>query len=68
MSRRKLALPVKAQGLSLSVELIEGLRHYSDYRTGEESRHVSMSRIVEEACREYLGMAPFPQSQESKPC
>lgn len=66
MSRRKLALPVKAQGLSLSVELVEGLRHYSDYRSQEESRHVSMSRIVEEACREYLGMAPFPTPEREQ--
>lgn len=62
MSRRKLALPLKAQGLSLSVELVETLRDYSLRRSAEEGKHVSMSRIVESACRKWFGMDRFEES------
>lgn len=66
MSRRKLGHALKSAGFSLSVELVETLRAYSLRRSAEEGKHVSMSRIVEEASREYLALPRFNEPESGQ--
>lgn len=56
MSRAPLPFKVSSTGFSLSVELTDALRSESARLTAAAGKHVSMSRIAEQAIRRYLGM------------
>lgn len=48
----------KAHGFSMSPETLAALKDESERRSAAAGRLVSMSRLVEDAVRRFLGMEP----------